>query len=93
VFVEDAKWTRLGNEDGEAVPPGTEVYDLTWTQKSGWYHRWKYFIDPITKQPRRVEAYSKPSVKSDYELKTVQLVTYATDAEFEAAVQSAFDQP
>lgn len=93
VNVEGAEWRRVDNENTEAALSGTEVYDLTWIQKPGWCHRWRYFIDPVTIQPIRVEAYSKTSALSDYELKTVQLVTYPTDGEFESVIQSFFGRP
>lgn len=89
----NAQWARVENEDVEAILPGCEVYDLIWIQKPGRHHRWRYFIDSITKQPRRLETYAKIAVKSDYELETVQQVTYPTDSEFNAAVLSAFGQP
>jgi hypothetical protein len=89
----DAQWNRVDNIDAEAVVAGTEAYDLTWIQKSGQRHRWRYFVDSITKRPKRVETSAKFSAKSEYELETVLLVTYPTAGEFEAAKENVFVQP
>jgi len=62
------------------------IYDLTWqTNDSNGQidHRWRYFIDPQTHLPRKIEKYNKPDPNTDYILKETLLITYPSDDEIE----------
>ncbi|OHB52856.1 MAG: hypothetical protein A2Y07_04465 [Planctomycetes bacterium GWF2_50_10] len=65
------------------------IYDLTWqTNDSNGQidHRWRYFIDPQTHLPRKIEKYNKTNPATDYILKETLLITYPSDDEIERFV-------
>ena len=91
-MTKDAQWIRVDNKDVGDIVPGTEVYDLAWTEK-GWYRKWRVFVDPLTYLPKRIEWHRKSPIDSELRLDSVEVVTYLTDSEIEAAIQSTFGQP
>ncbi len=85
---EGAKWLPA-NENIEIVIPGTEVYDLVWTQKSligSIIHRkWRVYIDIEMKRPKRIEWWLKLPDEKEY-LETITTISYPTDAEIQASI-------
>jgi len=62
-----------------------QVYDLTWpdeTDKNNIvYRRWRYFIEPRTCLPVRIEKYSKRDPNDNYTLLETLVITYPSDEE------------
>ena len=86
-----AKWQL--NEDIETAIPGTEVYDLVWTQKSliGSIIRrkWRVYPEIETKRPKRIEWWLKLPDEEDYKLETITTISYPTEAEIQASIDKA----
>jgi hypothetical protein len=90
----DSQWNRVGNEDMEAPIPHTEVYDLTWKMTKGMvteYYRWRVFIDAQTNLPKKTKWYYKTAPEEEYTLESIEIITFPTDSEIEAVIQSTFD--
>jgi hypothetical protein len=86
----DAQWSKVTDVALQANTKGTEVYDLTWTEKSYTgvvYKKWQAFVDPGTKLPRRVDLYQKQSAEDQYSLVSMQQIKYLTDAQIETVVK------
>jgi hypothetical protein len=89
-----AEWNRVDNESITSTVQDTEVYDLTWTKKSGnltMYYKWRVFVDTTTDLPKRIEWYQKIRNDSEYVLQTIDIVAYPTDDEIGAVIQNAFN--
>lgn len=86
----DALWQRVVDQDITTIVPGTEVYDLIWSPKQGWLRKWRYFVDPQTHLPKRLEAYEKSPIDRDYILRTVKVATYPADSEMVNMVNEIF---
>lgn len=85
----DARWDRVTDVAVQSEVPGTEVYDLTWTDSTSTsviHYKWRAFVDPRTNLPLRSELYEKRSVESEYRLSAVRQIRYVTDAEIEAVI-------
>ena len=87
----NAQWVRVDDEDFEAIAPGTEAYDLNWPEKGRLFHKWRFFIEPTTNLPKRVECYKKTVIEHEYELQSMLLVEYPSDSAIEAIIRSTFD--
>jgi len=88
----DAQWTRVVEDTLQSAHGGTEAYDLTWTESAyaGTVHnRWRFFVDPETKLPQRVEFCQKRSADGQYSLTSVKQVEYLSDAEMEDIIAEA----
>jgi hypothetical protein len=87
---EDAKWLPDPNEDISTVIPGTQLYDLEWTEKSFngsiIHRRWRGHIDIETKRPKRIERWIKLA-EEDYKLVTVTEVSYPTTDKIKAIIK------
>jgi hypothetical protein len=91
-----AQWTRVNRKDLETIVPGTEVYDLTWSETGtkGVYTRyriWRVFVDIDTKLPKRTESYRKMNPEEEYEFYRFVVITYHSESEIKAFIQNVFD--
>lgn len=79
----DAQWHRLA--DASDAPNNVEVYDLLWVEKrySGpsASNKWRMYIDPETKLPRRTEFYQMLPGEQEYVLKSSKVIDYPADDE------------
>ncbi|MCX5638401.1 MAG: hypothetical protein NTX52_12025, partial [Planctomycetota bacterium] len=94
VVPKDAQWNRVDNKDIAAIIPGTEVYDLIWTEKGATsfvFRKWRVFVDTHTNLPKRAEWYSKFKPDEEYRVERFTMVTYPTNGEIQAIIQSTFD--
>ncbi len=92
--TKDAEWNPVDDQGTTATVPGTKVFDLTWTKKTDiltTYYKWRVFVDNTTNLPMRAEWYQKTKNEKEYALQTIEEVTYPTDKEFEAVIQSIFN--
>jgi len=90
----DTQWNRVNSKGTKATILGTEVYDLTWNMTKGMvieYYRWRVFIDTQTNLPKRTEWYYKTAPEEEYTLESIEIITFPTDSEIEAVIQSTFD--
>ncbi|MBC8469167.1 MAG: hypothetical protein H8D56_06820 [Planctomycetes bacterium] len=96
---EGSQWNKVEDPNVSAVVPGTEVYDLTYPQKSTKgtgirFIKWRYFVDPFTYLPKRLEYYDK--IKTDfmsqekYRFGKYSVVTYPSENEIRAIIHNEF---
>jgi outer membrane lipoprotein-sorting protein len=88
-----AQWNRVDDRNVTATVPPTEVYDLTWNPTKGTVkkYKWRVFIDTETNLPTRAEWYQKRALEEEYTLRSIEVVTYPTDSEMRAVIQSTSD--
>jgi hypothetical protein len=91
----NAEWNRAYDQDITATASGVEVYDLIWSEPTDNYitehYKWRVFVDTTTNLPKRIEWYQKIRNDSKYTLQTISEITYPTDKEVEAVIQSIFN--
>ncbi|MHC4144456.1 MAG: hypothetical protein ACYSUD_06710 [Planctomycetota bacterium] len=89
----DAKWNRVSDDAFQAGTQDFEVYDLTWTERSGRgqarLRKWRVFVDPRSNLPRKAQFYKKSPKDTEYVPWNVLVVEYLSDREVEAAVKEA----
>jgi hypothetical protein len=94
---EGAEWHRVHDVGANAVLSETEVYDLKWTEpllgQITEYHRWRFFVDPDTNLPMRIEMYikSKVEVGDEYILDSAVVVEYPSDQELQSLLEGLLD--
>ncbi|MDH4239053.1 MAG: hypothetical protein OEW48_05790 [Phycisphaerae bacterium] len=89
---EGAEWLPVADEDIETVIPGTQVYDLIWTEKhliGSVTLKWRGYIDIKKKLPKRIERWDKFAQEQEYKRESVTEVSYPTDDEMKAVIKKA----
>jgi hypothetical protein len=90
----DANWNRVASDALRIAAENAEVYDLTWTEEtyrgSPVFWKSRYFVDPETGLPNKVEHYRKSSIEGEYTLQSKMIVQRSNDSEILAAVEDAF---
>jgi len=80
----DAQWHRLADASEAKDASSVEVYDLLWADKSylgpSAFNRWRVYVDPETKLPRRTEFYQMLPGEQEYVLKSFEVIDYPTDS-------------
>jgi hypothetical protein len=86
------QWSPVMDAAPQSASGGTEMYDLTWTERtsSNVARRWRFYVDPGTRLPHKIESYQKRSVDTDYRLRLVKQVEYLSDAEMKAVIGKVF---
>lgn len=87
---EGAKWYKVEDEIVQKVVPDSEVYDLLWPEKTGFQKKWRAFVDPETKLPKRTEWYEKSPIADEFKLKTIESISYPTDKDIRIIAQDIF---
>lgn len=89
---EDAKWQHVTDETIKTIVPGTQVYDLTWTEKTLdgkiVHRKWRGYINTETKLPKRVEQWRKYTGE-EYKLLIIMKTAYPATVEVQAAISNA----
>ena len=89
----DAEWRPVPNSVLKATAENTNVYDLTWVQRtyggSATLNRWRVFINPRTNIPQRTEFYRKSPANSEYNLESVMEVEYWSNSKMQAFIKDA----
>jgi hypothetical protein len=89
----DAKWSRVTNDNLEAVAEDIEVHDLTWLEKaydgSNVLWKWRVFVDVKMNLPQRVEWYTKLATDNDYILRSTNKVEYLDDIKMQEVIKEA----
>lgn len=89
----NAEWRPVANSTLQASIAGSEVYELTWsesTSSSVVHRKWRFYVDPLTTLPHKIELYQKRSTDSDYSFKSSIQVEYPSDVEMEVVINGAF---
>ncbi|MFC1793532.1 hypothetical protein ACFL3Q_08110 [Planctomycetota bacterium] len=90
----DANWSRVADDDLRATEESSEVYELTWTDKTYGgipeFQKRLYFVDPETGLPNKVELYMQSSTAGEYTLQSERIVKRLSDDEIRSAVKKVF---
>jgi hypothetical protein len=90
----DADWNRAADDGLRVTNENQEVYELTWTDKtyggSPVFRMRRYFVDPETGLPSKVEFHQKFSAADDYTLQMEMVVKSLRDGEMRSAVKEIF---
>jgi len=90
----DADWNRAADDGLRVTNENREVYELTWTDKtyggSPVFRMRRYFVDPETGLPSKVEFHQKFSAADDYTLQMEMVVKSLRDDEMRSAVKEIF---
>jgi hypothetical protein len=93
---EGATWEKVADPNGAALVPGTQPYDLVWTtpiSATRQMERWRFFVDPWTHLPARVEVYAQAPTEPRPQLHKTLVVSYPTDQEVRTLVRTLFPGP
>jgi len=86
----DARWSRVDFESAE-VTNGIEVYDLEWTEKkyggSLIFKKWRFFVEPRTNFPHRIEIYQKLAAEERYIFMSFKEIEYLSDSKMQAIIK------
>ena len=90
-----AQWNRISDPAVSAVVPGSEVYELLWTQQGTasevvLYRKWRVFVDVRTNLPKRAESYIRSGPEQEYKLESFVIVTYPSESEIQDIVRNIF---
>jgi hypothetical protein len=89
----DAKWSRVTDDNLEAVAEDIEVYDLTWLEKaydgSIIFKKWRFLVDHKTNLPQKVEIFRKLATDNDYILMATNKVEYLDDSKMQEVIKEA----
>jgi len=88
-----ATWNRVSDETLLTAEENTEVYDLKYPSQSSpgeeALGKARFFVDPKTGIPTKVELYRKYSADSEYVLQSQFIVEHMSDAQFKALVKES----
>lgn len=94
---DNATWHKIEDSDVSSQVSGTEAYDLTWKIDIGdnekfWLRRtWRFFIDPSTNLPKRLETYTSDHVRPEPKLGTISIYSHPSDEEVLAMIEEMFN--
>lgn len=90
----DANWSRVADDGLRVTEESSEVYDLTWTNKtyggSPVFQKRRYFVDPETGLPNKIERYVQSSTAGEYTLQSEMVIKRLSDDEIRSAVKEVF---
>jgi len=90
-----ARWNRISDPAVTVVVPGSEVYELLWTQQGTtsevvFYRKLRIFVDARTNLPKRAELYAMSSSEQEYKLESFVIITYPSESEIQDIVRNIF---
>jgi len=74
------------------VAEGIEIYDLEWsdaTDSSYVLKKWRFFVDPETNLPQRIEISRKSTADDEYKMISMIEIEYLDDTEIQEAIKDA----
>ncbi len=88
----DAEWNHITNEKPETSITSVEVYELTWLEEdysgSPVYKKWRFFINPVTNLPYKIETYRKYISDNTYTLQSITKVEYLNESEMQKDIEN-----
>ena len=94
---EQARWNRISDPAVTVVVPGSEVYELLWTQQGTTSEvvldrKWRVFVDTRTNLPKKTESYTRSGSEQEYKLESFVIVTYPSESEIQDIIRNIFGQ-
>ena len=88
---EDAEWNHVPDNELETPINNTEVYDLTWIDKTNSafpvFLKFQFTVDSQTYRPLIIRYYSKSGVDGQYILNTTRKVEYLDDSAMQDVIE------
>ena len=89
------RWNRISDAAVSAVVPGSEVYELLWTQQGTTSEvvldrKWRVFVDAGTNLPKRAESYTGFGPEQEYKLESFVIITYPSESEIQDIIRNIF---
>jgi len=89
----NAEWNRVADDELEVLIKNTEVYELTWMEKTyaGFtiHRKWNFTIDSNTNLPHKIEVYRKSATDNTYELQSTTKVEYLDKSAMEKVIEDS----
>jgi hypothetical protein len=90
----DAQWSHLTDANQFSAIKGTEVYELTWSQRTygtlSVISKWRAFVDAEINIPRRIESYQRLSSEQDFNLISIIKVEILNDNAMKSIIDESF---
>jgi hypothetical protein len=87
----DAEWSRVTEDGLKATTRDTEVYDLMWAKEaydgSVTFRKWRFFVDPGTNLPHKIEIYQKLLAEDEYIFMSSMEVEYLSDSKMQGIIK------
>jgi len=87
----DAEWSRVTEDGLKATTRDTEVYDLMWAKEaydgSVTFRKWRFFVDPGTNLPHKIEIYQKLLAEDEYIFMSSMEVEYLSDSKMQGIIR------
>ena len=92
--LKKSNWSRATDDDLAMANTNDKVYDLVWTETTATgvsipYKR-RYYVDPKTSIPNKIEFCRKSTENDEYTLVSEIVVEQISDSEMQAAIENAF---
>jgi hypothetical protein len=92
---EEAQWNRIDDREVSAAVPGTQVYDLTWTENSTdsqaiVHRKWRVYAEDRTNLPKRIEWYAKSRTEDEYGFEKYVVIAYPSEDEIKNIIRNIF---
>ena len=91
VLPADASWSQVTDQGLAGITERVEVYDLTWSEKaydgSVVFKNWRFFVDPGTNLPHKIEIYQKLPAEDEYIFMSSMEVKYLSDSKMQSIVK------
>ena len=88
---ENAEWSSVTDNSLKATTGDTEVYDLTWAKEaydgSVTLRKWRFFVDPRTNLPHRIEIYQKLAAEYEYIFMSSKKIEYLSDSKVQDIIK------
>jgi hypothetical protein len=89
VLPKNSQWHRLADVGMPESTSTMEVYDLLWVDGPSVSNRWRVYINPENRLPRRTELYQMMSDEQEYVLKSFKVIDYPTDGEMQTIIKES----
>jgi len=91
----DSQWNHVEDPNVSAIVPDTEIYDLTYPQKSTTgtgirFIKNRLFVDPFTKLPKRIEFYTKLTLEEKYRFRNFSVITYPDESQIRTFIRETY---
>jgi hypothetical protein len=91
----DAQWNHVVDTTVPADMLGTNIFELTWTQKNAStgvieFRKWRVFMDTDSGLPKKIEQFIKLEAETEYTLEISKVITYPTANQIQSLIYRTF---
>jgi hypothetical protein len=93
--VSGAQWSYVADPTVPADMLGTNIFELTWTQKNAStgvieFRKWRVFMDKDSGLPEKIEQFIKPEAETEYTLEISKVITYPDANQIKSLIHRTF---